>query len=336
MKANVLPWDKMLIFLVPVLFISGLYFLVQSSVFAADPGKFSTLITIDLLVTLPVLHFLLIRKKEIPKFTVFSVFIIGMIAASFILPQEHRSFLDMVKTYALPVIEFGVLGFIIWKVRKTILSFRKEKGEEADFFTVLKKATSEAFPKGVSVLLATEIAVMYYLFHPKGGKTLAENEFSYHKKNGIALVVGTFIGIIAIETFAVHILVAKWSHIAAWVLTFLSIYTGLQLTALIRSFGKRPIVLDKENGILKLRYGFFADFELPLDAIESIDKTSRTPREKEGFEPLSQLGSLDGHNLILNLKEEYSLSGFYGIKKKFSRLGIYIDEKDRFVEEVGF
>ena len=48
---------------------------------------------------------------------------------------------------------------------------------------------------------------------------------------------------IAIETFAIHLLLLKWSETAAWILTGISIYTAIQVFGLAKSITQRPIVI---------------------------------------------------------------------------------------------
>ena len=106
------------VFTIPVLLILSLFFITQSNWFSKYPTQLSVGITIDLLFLIPLVYFFLIRKKEIPKITVLSLFIVGLVTASYILPENHQLLLSQVKTYFFPVVELGILTFLFIKIRK--------------------------------------------------------------------------------------------------------------------------------------------------------------------------------------------------------------------------
>lgn len=66
-----------------------------------------------------------------------------------------------------------------------------------------------------------------------------------------------------------HILLTKWSSLAAWILTFLSIYSGIQIFGFLQSIIKRPISI--ENGKLFLRYGITNEAIIDLKDIGSLE-----------------------------------------------------------------
>lgn len=330
MKKRTLLKSENLVWGLPLLMMFSMIILANSPYFRLNPQQLSSAITLDLVFTIPFLYFLLIRKRAISKITVASIFVIGIVIASFIIPTEHQLILSYVKTFAFPVIEAGVLGFILFKIFKIVQTYKMTKVDSLDFYEVLKTATKEVFPNRVGTLLATEIAVIYYSLINWKNYTLKENEFSYYKKSGIKSVIGVFIFLILIETFAVHIIILKWSHVAALILTFLSLYTCLQFFGLMRSMSKRPIVI--KDGKLFLKYGFFTETTIDLEEIVAIKMTARSLPEDSGMVKLSPLDMLDSHNIILTLKNEHTLIGFYGIKKSYKSIAIFIDEKEKFVE----
>ncbi|MEH6535780.1 MAG: hypothetical protein V7719_05260 [Psychroserpens sp.] len=57
-------------FLIPLAHVLTLVFLLNSSVFLANQNSLSTFITIDFILTIPIIYFLLIRKRNISSFTI--------------------------------------------------------------------------------------------------------------------------------------------------------------------------------------------------------------------------------------------------------------------------
>ena len=108
---------NLIIFGIPILFISMLALLAKSSFFEIHPNRLSIGITIDLVLTIPVIYLVLIRKSSIPKTTVVPVMIVGMLIGSIILPEENQYYLELFKTCILPIVELSdqVDFFSIWK-----------------------------------------------------------------------------------------------------------------------------------------------------------------------------------------------------------------------------
>lgn len=317
---------------IPMLIIGILVLLTQSAVFQSHTNSLAIAITFDLLLTVPFIYFLLIRKTNIPKTTVVPFLILGMIICSLILPSENQYYLSLFKTWIFPVIEISIISFVIYKVRKAIKGYKAKKGMSFDFFTTLKNTCYDLLPKKAVIPVVTEIAVFYYGFMYWKKRELNENEFSYHKNSGTITLLIAIIGIVSIETVVLHILLEKWSSLAAWILTFLSIYSGLQLFGFLKSMLKRPISIEK--GLLYLRYGIMSESTIDLKNIERIEISSKDIEINKETRKLSFLGELESHNVIIHLKEENQLLGLYGIKKTYKNIALYVDEKTVFKQRI--
>jgi len=322
----------LIIFGIPLLIIGLMMLIAKSSVFLNNPNGLSIGITFDLLLIVPLTYFLLIRKTNIPKTTVVPFLILGLIICSIILPTENQYYLNLFKTWVLPIVELSILAFVTINVRKGIKKYKQNKIESFDFFTTLKTTCYEILPKGVVIPVVTEIAVFYYGFIDWKKRKLKENEFSYHKDSGTITLLVAIIFIVAIETVVLHILLSKWSDIAAWVLTFLSIYSGIQLFGFLRSMSKRPISI--QNGKLFLRYGIMNETTIDLRNIDSIEISSKDIVLNKETRKLSFLGELESHNIVISLKEENTLKGLYGIKRKYKILALHVDKKINFKNQI--
>ncbi|MDH7446103.1 hypothetical protein [Aquimarina sp. 2201CG14-23] len=324
--------NSIIIFGFPLLIIVLMIVIANSRLFELNPEALSIGITADLLFTVPFIYFLLIRKKNIPKITVLSLFIIGVVVTTFIIPEENQFFLDQIKTWFLPIVEIGVFSFVVYKVRKVLKSYRINKEDDRDFFSTLKITCEEILPKKISVLLAMEIAVFYYGFIYWKKRKLRNNEFSYHKNSGTISILIALIPIIGIETYVLHILLMKWSIIAAWIVSGLSIYSGFQIFGFLKSMLKRPSSI--ETNTLYLRYGILSEAAIDIDNIASVEISSKPIEFTDNTLKLSPLGELESHNMILTVKNENSMIGLYGIKRKFKTLAFYIDKKEEFKAEL--
>jgi hypothetical protein len=295
----------------------------QMTMLSVNP-KLGLAITIDLILTIPLIHFLLIRKTKVPNTTVIPVLLLGVLLGSLFLPEAQQSYLGMFKSQVLPFIELFVLGYMMFKVRKTRLAFKKEMGTTPDFYTALQRTCQEILPKPLVIPFTTEIAVMYYGLIRWRRKTLQANEFSYHKNSGSMALLIAFIFMIAIETVAVHLLLARWSLLAAWILSALSIYTGFQVLGFAKALAQRPIAINEKT--LILRYGIMSEATIQLNNIVGVELSNKPVKDIVGAKQLSPLGELESHNLIISVKEEVILKGLYGIKRPFTRIALYADE----------
>lgn len=310
----------------------GILILLMKSSFLNGNDALNFAITADLLLTVPLVYFLLIRKSEIPNTTVIPVMIIGLLIGSYFLPQESQSYLTIFKTWALPVIEISILTFVIIKVRRALKKFKDLKGSTPDFYNAVKGTCYEILPKKLVLPFATEVAVFYYGFINWKTKEIHENEYTYHKNSGTPALLGGFIMIIGIETVALHFLLARWSIVAAWVLTALSVYTAIQVFGFAKSLSKRPISINKDS--LTLKYGILNEVEVPFTDIDKVVLSGKSLEKNDLTKTLSPLGELESHNVIIHLKKENELVGLYGMKKKFKLLGLHIDKPIEFNEKM--
>ncbi|MBO3696839.1 hypothetical protein [Roseivirga sp. E12] len=313
---------------IPLSLLAILVIFIKSSTFTGG-NTIDLAITADLLLTVPLIYLLLIRKTDIPKTTVVPVMVIGLLVGTYFLPKENQTYLMLFKTWALPIIELSVLTFVVFKVRGVIKAYKARKDATPDFFHALKDTCSQIFPRKAVFSIATEVAVFYYGFIHWRTIPLSKNEFSYHKKSGTPALLGALIFIIIIETVVFHYLLISWSSIAAWVLTALSIYSGIQIFGFAKSLSKRPICINEDY--LTLKYGILSEVEIPLENIETIELSGRSLDEEGTLtRTLSPLGEMESHNLILHLKHEQTLISLYGIKRQFKVLALHIDEPEDF------
>ena len=174
MELNLGRMKYVLIALTPIILFVSLWYLINSEYFIGN--RMVLAVSIDLLLIIPFIYFLLIRKTAIPNTTVVPVVILGFLFGTMFIPIEEQTYLELFKMWVLPVLELGVISFVIYKVRKAVLSYRRNKNVSPDFFTVLKQSCAEIVPQKLVLPLATEIAVFYYGFIDWKTRKLKENE----------------------------------------------------------------------------------------------------------------------------------------------------------------
>ena len=166
-----------------------------------------------------------------------------------------------------------------------------------------------------------------YLDVPSGAAA-----FSYHRKHaGQALVAGLLLAA-AGEAVVVHIVLAKWSHLLAWLATIATVWFGLQVLAQIRAMGIRPIYIDQ--GRVGLRNGAFDLVEVPISQIDSIEESRAEVQGEDGeLEPLN-VGFPASHNVVLKLAEPTEATILNRKKRQFQVALLTLDEPTEFVAEI--
>lgn len=321
-----------LVFGLPLLMIAAIVVLSTTAVFKENVELFSLGVSFDLLITIPLVYFILIRKTQIPKTTLVPLLVSALIIGKYIIPGEYHYYLDLFETWGLPVLEISVLGFVIFKVHQAIRKFQLNKEDDTDFYSLLKKTCKGLFPKPFVIPVVTEIAVFYYGFLSWKKRPLRTNEFQYHKESGSISLLAVLIFLIIIETIVLHILLALWSNTVAWILSLLSAYSLIQIFGFMRSMSMRPFIIGKDK--LYLRYGIMNEAVVEIKDIEAIEISSKDIELNSDTKKLSFLGSLESHNLILRMKKRNTLTGLYGRKSTFKTLVLHMDEKHRFKEQI--
>ncbi|CAL68451.1 hypothetical protein [Christiangramia forsetii] len=319
---------NLVLFGVPLSIISLLLLLRVSPLFQQNQEALSIGITFDLLILVPGIYFLLIRKTSIPKTTVVPFMILGLVLCSVFLPAENQQYVDLFKKWILPLVEITIVGYVLWKVKGALMTYRLNRDDSIDFFSALKNTCSEILPKKLVTPFATEIAVFYYGFFQWKKVKLNSNQFTLHKGNGTIALMAVLIFLILVETIVLHILLVRWSEIAAWIVTTLSFYSGLQIFGFLRSLSKRPILVS--DTMIYLKYGIMSEATLKISDIESIELSSKEFFEDKNAKKLSILGDLESHNVVIHMKSEYQIIGLYGIKKNFKTLLVFLDKKEDF------
>ena len=306
----------------------SLYFLANSSLFTYKSVEVSKAITFDVLLTIPLVYFLLIRKTSIPKTSVIPVLFIGVVIASYIVPEKNQGLLNVFKTWIIPLIELSVFTFIVLNIIKARKEYKNNSISNSDFFTILKQTCNTILPRKIAPLFVTEISVFYYGFFYWRKQKLSKNEFTYYKESGSVTLLVVFIFLIAVETLAFHLLLSSWNETVAWVLTGISIYSGVQIFGFLKSMLKRPIVITDTQ--LLLRYGIMKETIIDIEDISAIELSSKNFEPNENILRLSLLGSLESHNVIISLNKENYITGLYGNKKTYKKIAASIDEVTRF------
>lgn len=301
----------------------------QTSYYDENRSLLAFAITCDLTLFLPLLYFFWARRNRVAMITVVPVFVLALAAASWLIPQAQQQYLDLIKLSLAPLEIFAV-GYLVIKVRRVTQSYRLRKAGTPDFLAALHAALTEILgrPRAVEII-TTEVCLFYYAFFSlRHAPEIPEaaSAFTYHKKSAYAAVVAVFMLIILVETFALHLLIARFNTTAAWLLSGLSMYAVIFLWGDLNAARKRPIYFDGND--LVIRTGLRWRAIIPLAQIDSWERATRTRAHKES--PRLESVLFGAPNLVIYLRRPLTARGFYGLKKEFEILALGIDDPASF------
>ncbi|WP_203292659.1 hypothetical protein [Luteirhabdus pelagi] len=316
---------------VPLLLLASLFF-VGSATLLQQHSTLPLAISIDVLMTIPLVYFLLIRRTSIPNLTIIPFTIVCFLVGHYVLPDNQHRYLDLFQTYGLPLLELVAISFVGIKVYKIIHSF-KSHNHIPDVYDAITAAVRESFPARVVPIASSEFAILYYGFIAWRKRIIGAGEFTYHKKNGIVSTFIAILVILTIETAVLHLLLDKWNGVVAWIVTGISIYTGLQVLGIMKSIPRRPVQI--KDGMAILRFGILK--ETTIDILDILHIENRKPSLSEEDNKALSIG-LSGplleDNIEIKLRKPTTVNMLYGLRRKSDHISLYVDNPLEFIAEV--
>ena len=232
----------------------------------------------------------------------------------------------------IPAIILGVY-LTVWTILSPRLyrRYKEAAAQGHDFYNAFNLAAKQVLGNKAGDFFSKEISMIFYSLLRWKKVPITESDYTYHKKSGITTIWVFILFLVIAETVAVHFLLGLWSPIAAWILTVLSIYGGVQILGISKSMKQRPIKVKDDH--LYVRYGILKEATVPLTQIESFEKNTKPVEDAalEEYATLSPLYGMEGSNVRIAFREPVTLKMLYG-KKEVPGVALYIDEVDDFVK----
>jgi hypothetical protein len=300
----------------------------SSPLLAEAPRALSAAITLDLLVTVPLLYwFLVVRRARVSALTLVPVFLASLAAARVVLPAGYEGWVGLASLAVLPLVEAAVLGVAAVRTR-TVVRRMRATPHGADPFDAFADALGDVTgSRALGHALASEIMLAWYaLFSWRAQPRIAPGDvaFTNDRRTGApGLMFGLGMANVG-EGIVVHALVAHHDETLAWVLTALSAYTLLWIAGLARALRLRPVTLGPDA--VRVRVGMIWDVTVRYAAIAAVDAAPRAPidRETPGYLHAAFAGT---PQTVLTLNAPVDAIGIYGIRKRgIERIGVYVDD----------
>lgn len=258
---------------------------------------------------------------------------ICMAIAYLVLPAQQKAYiLQIRKLSTLAELLFIVYAFT--KFNKLRLAYKAQKALLPDPIYNLRLAMANSIGDSLGVkIVASELAVLKYgLFSWRKEQPALANsrQFTTHKDFGYIAIWSILLVAVMVETFAFHLLLLKWSHTAAMIVTGLTLYGVIFLVADLSAVIKRKVEINQTTLLLRtgLRWRAIVD-RTNISAVSKIsnDYDSNDACLKGGI--LKSSG-----NLLISFKAPVQIDKLYGKSKMVNSILMNIDDYESFAEMI--
>jgi hypothetical protein len=133
---------------------------------------------------------------------------------------------------------------------------------------------------------------------------------------------------VLVEMVAFHLLLLRWSHTVAMIVSALTLYSMILFMADLSAILKRKVQLTDTHLLLRtgLRWRVYTD----ICNIESIRKITNDYNSEDAYFKGGIIKS--GGNLLINFKKPVQIDRLYGASKKLSSVLMNIDDYEGFAD----
>jgi hypothetical protein len=323
----------LIIFITLVIFLGG-----TIALHAVSPpvkAKLANGLLADFVITFPALYyFIIIRPSKASVKRLLIIISICCGIAYLVLPQQQREYLLQIRKLT----AVAELGFIIYAFTKfNILrkAYKEHQLTFADPVYNFRSAMAATMGESVAIkIIASELAVLRYglLCWKKERSALNESQaFSTHKEFGYIAIWCMLMVAILVEMTAFHLLLMRWSHTAAIILTALSAYGIIFFIADLSAIVKRKVLINNSQVILRvgLRWQI-------ITSRDNIDTIKKITNDYNGTGEYFKGGIIKSSgNLFITFKNPVQVNKLYGSTKETRSVLMHIDNYELFAAAIG-
>jgi len=160
--------------------------------------------------------------------------------------------LQLRELIALP--ELALLIYTLSKIRHIRREYRQLQATLPDIAYNLHQSMATVMGNTTAIkILASELTILRFglFFWKKQPTATSSRRFSIHREIAYAGLFGVIISVCAIELVAFHLFLLHYSHIAALIVTFLSVYGTLFLIGDFAAIIQSPVLILQDKILLR-------------------------------------------------------------------------------------
>ncbi|TGD78323.1 hypothetical protein [Hymenobacter wooponensis] len=291
-------------------------------------------VTFDLLTVLPLLfYWQVIRPYKLPLSSLLGATGAAITLAYFLIPEPQQQYLSYTR-YAGPALELAAISLAVVKLRKLRLAYATTAHTEPGMMERLEAAFEQVFGHSFS-LLVSEIGMLYYAllsWRAKPEVQTTDKVFTSHRESAVEALLATAGFLSLIEMGAVHLLLTRWSPVAAGLVLMGHVYGLLFLVGHLRAVRLRPSVITEEQELV-LRVGFVWQLRVPLAALVHVQQLKEAPVRNADVLNTAQL-LFTAPNLLLSFAQPVKVSGPYDLQRQVRHVAVYLDHPAAFQQSL--
>lgn len=300
------------------------------------PGTLSLAIALDLTVTAGVVAYLvLVRPGIVPRAVLAPLLLAGLLTASWLVPEGQERVVTALGL-AWGALEMALILVVATRIGRVVRVTRAARRRGLHLARALAEGLTAALGHArVAEILAQEAVAVYHGllgWLRRAPRVDGKTSFSHHREHPWGAAVFGLSVITLGEGLAVHVLLAKWSPVAAIIATALHAYTLLWLLGDYQSMRHSPIVLDARERALRIAIGLRLHLDVSLDDIEwigtdasQIDTTTRDHLR----------GTVMGDpNVLVRFRAPQTATMLFGRERACATLDLRVDRPDELVGAV--
>jgi hypothetical protein len=312
-------------FLFTALFVVAACVLIaRSQVFAANPDIAAWGVTFDLTVTIPLLYWwMIVKPGRAHAITIAPLFILGTLAAGWLLPRGQRDFVEQLRMIGLPLVELFVIVAVVARVR----ALRRSRSGSTDAYErIAHSVRAIAGDSRVAEVVASEMTILYYAFFgwTKAPDNRDGHNFTVHQRAGWATVVACIIVLVIAESIGMHLLISMWSPLAAWIWTGLDIWAVVWLLGDLNGLRLRPSWIDADG--LHIRYGLRWSVTVPFGDIAAVAEVRAESEWKR--RDVLRVAMLEEPRWLIQLRTPVTARGMAGLRKTITGIALLADDDE--------
>ncbi len=287
----------------------------RSHAFAANPDVAAWGVTFDLTISIPALYwFFLVRTGRARPLTLAPVFLLGVLAASTLVPRDDQQFLRDLGRFAVPAVELVLLGAIARRLTRL-------RGTSVDVAAAVRALFGES---RVADVVTSEVSMVWYaLFCWRRKPHAVEGQaITFHQRSGWGTIVACLLVLLGAESVGMHLLLRLWSNTAAWVWTGLDLWGAIWLIGDYHALRLNRSSMDERA--LRIRFGMRWSLDVPLANIASMTEIREESEWKR--RDVLKLAILDDPRWLVTLREPMMAQGMAGIRKRVSAIAMLPDD----------
>jgi len=302
--------------------------------FASRPGLLGGAVTLDLVVGVPVVAYLvLVRRGRVRPAHVLPFALLGVLLARLIVPEAGRGLLHRLE-WAVIAAELALVVLVGVRLRRGIRAYRRLRTRVPFAIDALTGAVADALGSRLAArFVAAELGVLGGALvgpwrrpvPPDGADVVA----STHRAGSYPVILGTLTALGLVEIAVVHVALAGWSEPAAWIATALGAYGVVWILGDFQAMRHAPLAVIGDR--LEVAIGFRWRASIPLADVVAVRTTAPpdpAPDAPGDARPRSVAGP-SGPDLWIETSRPVELRGPFGIERRTRHLGLPVDDPAR-------